>query len=269
VLVGAAACHGSARDDSASLAFLRRGKPERTLTLAALEARIPAEVVAMNDPYYARPKRFRALPLARVLDEGFGRAAGGVRADDEPEIVFRALDGYTVPMRLEAARAGGAYIAFADVDVPGWEAIGPSRVSPAPFYLVWAHPDQQDLETHPRPWQLASVELASFESVFPHTSPGEVPAGSPVARGYTLFQGECIHCHAVNREGGRVGPDLNVPRSIVEYRPEAQIREYIRDPRSFRYSAMPPHPHLTDADLDGLIAYFHAMSARKNDLPPR
>ena len=43
----------------------------------------------------------------------------------------------------------------------------------------------------------------------------------------------------------------NVPQSIVEYRPEAQIRAYIRNPLTFRYGAMPPHPHLDDRRARG------------------
>ena len=53
--------------------------------------------------------------------------------------------------------------------------------------------------------------------------------------------------------------------SIVEYRPEAQIRAYVRDPGAFRYTSMPAHPGLSDADLDALIAYFRAMRERKQD----
>ena len=56
-----------------------------------------------------------------------------------------------------------------------------------------------------------------------------------------------------------------MPRSIVEYRPADQIKAYIRDPGSFRYTSMPPHPALSDAELDALIAYFTAMKDRKND----
>ena len=47
----------------------------------------------------------------------------------------------------------------------------PQRASPAPFYLVWKEASQQDLETHPRPWQVASIEIARFEVKFPHTVP--------------------------------------------------------------------------------------------------
>ena len=63
-----------------------------------------------------------------------------------------------------------------------------------------------------------------------------------------------------------MGPELNVPQSIVEYRPEAQIREYIKNPGTFRYGAMPAHEDLSSAQLDSLIAYFRAMAQRKHDV---
>ena len=56
-----------------------------------------------------------------------------------------------------------------------------------------------------------------------------------------------------------------MPRSIVEYRPADQIKAYIRDPASFRYTNMPPHPGLSDADLAALVAYFTVMKNRKYD----
>jgi hypothetical protein len=69
----------------------------------------------------------------------------------------------------------------------------------------------------------------------------------------------------VNGEGGTVGPDLNVPQSIVEYRPVEQIKAYIKDPATFRYGNMPAHPHLDAGELDGLIAYFETMRHAKHD----
>ncbi len=250
-------------DPSATLTFALDGRTLRALSLAALAARIPLETVTTADPYYGRVKRFRALPLDRVLAEGFAGSGGAPLATRQ--FVLRARDGYTVPIAGERLLEGGAYLAVRDLDQPAWEPIGPQRAMPAPVYLVWAGAAQSSLETHPRPWQLAAVAVARFDDVFPHTVPPGAAEGSPARVGFTVFARECVRCHAVNREGGRVGPELNVPQSITEYRPEAQIRAYIRNPLTFRYGAMPPHPHLTEAELDGLLAYLRAMAAHKRD----
>lgn len=249
-------------DPRASIAFVREGKPVRELAISDLLRDVPAETFTAYDPYYNREKTFRAVPLAAVVRKGFQGADAGLTAQ---EFVLRARDGYTVPLRGNKVFEAGAYVAFADADVPGWELIGPQRANPGPFYVVWRGKDQQDLETHPRPWQLAAIEIARFEDLFPHTAPKGEAEGSGAMRGFAIFKEQCVHCHAVNREGGRVGPELNVPKSIVEYRPVDQIKAYIRDPLTFRYGNMPAHPSLKDGDLDDLVSYFSAMKTRKND----
>lgn len=248
---------------SARLTFARDGRPVRSFSLAELTELSPPVTVSGFDPYYQRAKRFRAMPLEALLVAAFSPATVVELA--RMQFVLRAQDGYTVPLSGQRLLEGGAHLAIADLDVAAWEPIGPRRANPGPFYLVWSNPAQGDLETHPRPWQLATIEIAAFETVFPHTAPVGEPDGAPAWRGYALFREQCVRCHAVNREGGRVGPDLNVPRSIVEYRPAEQIRSYIRNPLRFRYSVMPAHPGLTDGDLDGLLAYFQRMSALKFD----
>lgn len=253
-----------ARDERSSLEFRVEGRSVRTLSLRALRERIREERVSNYDPYYQKDKRFVALPIERVLALGFEGESLGLLA--ARPFVLRALDGYTVPIEGSRLLEGGAFVAFADDEHPErWDPIGPRRADPAPFYLVWRERSQTNLETHPRPYQLAVIEVARYETVFPHTAPAGAPEGSAAWRGFTTFARECVRCHAVNREGGRVGPELNVPQNITEYRPVAQIREYIRNPLTFRYGAMPPHPHLSDADLDDLVAYFTAMRERKHD----
>jgi mono/diheme cytochrome c family protein len=257
-----ASSSASAVDETASLSFVRNGKPVRDIALGALLREVPAETFTAYDPYYNREKTFRAVPLAEVVRKGF---AGADVALPDQEYVLRARDGYTVPMRGSRVFEAGAYIAFADADFPGWEPVGQQRANPGPFYVVWRNKDQQDTETHPRPWQLAAIEIARFEDLFPHTFPKGEADGSPAMRGFAIFKEQCVHCHAVNREGGRVGPDLNVPKSIVEYRPVDQIKAYVRDPLAFRYGNMPAHPFLKDGDLDDLVGYFSAMKTRKHD----
>lgn len=249
-------------DLTASLSFSRDGKSVKTLTLSEILAGIPEETFTVFDPYYQHQKTFRAVPFAKVITAGF--AGLGIALQNQ-DFVLKARDGYTVPMTGKKAFEQGAYLAFADTEVTGWEPIGNQRANPGPFYLIWRGKDQEELSTHPRPWQLASIGIARFEDLFPHTYPVGEPEGSAAQRGFLTVKDNCIHCHAINREGGRVGPELNVPKSIVEYRPEAQIKAYVRNPLAFRYGNMPAHPELSDADLDDLIAYFKVMKAHKFD----
>lgn len=257
-----AAPSASAEAMKAELSFVRDGKQVRALSRAALEAAVPTETWRSFDPHYGKPKVYRALPLAAVLEKGFGQPAAELAKLD---FVLRARDGYTVPLPGSELFEAGGYLAVADLEVPGWEPIGQARVNPGPYYVVWRAPSRQSVDAHAWPWQLATIEIAPFEATFPHTIPTGVADGAPAMRGFRIFREQCITCHAINREGGRIGPDLNVPQSIVEYRPEPQIRAYIKDPRTFRYSNMPAHPAFGDAELDALLAYFHAMKDRKHD----
>jgi mono/diheme cytochrome c family protein len=248
-------------DASAALTFVTEGKPPTTLSLATILETVQADEVRAWDPYYRKEKRFRALPLKRLLELGFARKS----SFEDDELIFRAKDGYAAYFRGALAMEDGAYVAFEDLDVPAWEPIGQQRANPAPFYVVWQKPEQADLETHPRPWQLERIEIVRFEVAYPHTKPSTSAPESPAMTGYGIFRERCFKCHAINREGGRVGPDLNVPKNVLEYRPEEQVRAYVRNPVAFRYGNMPPHPDLSDAQLDALIAYLRAMQDAKFD----
>ena len=251
-----------------TLTFLRDGTEVRKLDRAALERRCKAVTVTIDDAYYGRPKRYRACPLADVLALGFGPLDADTNAGID--VFFRARDGYEKPASLARVREAGGYLAFADADRmrgddAGWEPIDRKQVDPGPYYVVWEKPAQRDAHRYPWPYQLAAIELSSFARRFPHIAPTGVAESDSAWQGFTIFRGECIACHAINGEGGTIGPDLNVPQSIVEYRPAEQIKAYVRNPQTFRYTSMPAHEYLTAADLDGLVAYFRAMRDRKHD----
>lgn len=229
------------------------------LARAQLAARVAPVELRLRDPYYEREKRYRALPLGAVLEAGL---EGARQAPPAAEWILRAQDGYAVILSGAQVFEEGAYLAIEDLEVPGWEPIGPKRANPGPFYVVWSKPEQQDVKTHPRPWQLASIELQSAGTSYPHTVP--TGAGEAAQRGYALFRAQCQRCHMVNREGGAVGPELNVPMSVVEYRDREYLRRFIRNPWRYRYGAMPPMA-LTDQELDDVLAYFEAMRERKHD----
>jgi mono/diheme cytochrome c family protein len=256
-----------ARGASADLRFLRDGALVRQLDLETLKQKCEIAAVVIDDPYYKKKKSFLAFPLKQVLELGFGENAKKLAEED---LFFEALDGYVKPARGALAVEDGGYLAFADADrspggVPGWEPIDRRGADPGPYYVVWASPGQTDAAGYPWPFELASIEIVHFETKFPHTLPRAAPTGSAAWKGFDTFRAQCIACHSVNGEGGKIGPDLNVPRSIVEYRPIDQIKAYIRDPETFRYSSMPAHRDFTDAQLDELIAYFSTMKAAKHD----
>lgn len=248
------------------LRFERDGDLVREVSLGKLRSSCDEQTVDVpKDPYYLRAKRFRALPLACVLERGFGAAP-----ENGDSLFFRARDGYVKPTNGKRLAENGAWLAFADLDSSdgdelGWEPIDRGKVDPSPFYVVWSGRDQNDPHRYPWPYQLAAIEIASFSSNFPHTRPTSAKRSEPAWKGYAVFRRECIACHAINGQGGRVGPELNVPQSIVEYRPAEQIKAYIRDPSTFRYTSMPSHLHLSDQELDALVAYFEVMKKHKKD----
>lgn len=250
------ACSGAPSYEG-TLKFRRAAQEVKALSLNLLVARHGLRVVESFDPYYGQSKRFRGFSLGPALADVYALAPAALR---QATFVLSALDGYAVPIAGERLLDDGAFVAVDDVDIPGFAPIGPRKISPLPAYLVWQGRGKNNLETHPRPWQLSTIDLVPSDTLYPHARPHNVPHDSPALRGFALFRERCIRCHAINREGGSVGPELNVPQSIVSYRPEEQIRAYIRDPLTFRYGAMPANPDLSDADLDALIAYFRAMA---------
>ena len=243
---------------SATLSFTEDGFDRGRFSLAQLQQRVPEENVSGFDPYYQRPKRWRALPLEPVLRMAFPKGELSRK-----EFTLRASDGYTVLVSGARLLEGGAYLAFADAE-GAWEPIGPKKADPAPWYLVWKGEAQVDPTTHPRPWALASIAIEPFETVFPLVVPRSKDA--QVLQGFEVFRAQCLKCHTINQQGGHVGPELNVPKNVTEYRDEEFLRAWIRNPFDFRISVMPPSPHLSEAELDALLAYLASMKDSKIDV---
>jgi mono/diheme cytochrome c family protein len=248
---------------AASLRFLRDDTEVSRLDVDALRRDCGEQTITVDDPYYERRVRYLACPLRAVIRLGFGKDTAALAGHD---IVFHALDGYAKPASPARVGEDGAYLAFADADRPGGFApLGRKGLDPGPAYLVWTKPAQRDTHTYPWPYQLDAIEVTDLKQRYPHTIPRDVSHDSAAWAGFGVFRGECIACHAINGEGGTIGPDLNVPQSIVEYRPIEQVKQYIRNPARFRYGNMPSHEYLTDRDLDALIAYFQVMKTQKHD----
>src|SRR5262249_29378453 len=220
------------------LSFIDNGKQAGAVSLTTITQLLPVQEVAAFDPYYKHDKRWRAVSIENLLQKGFKQEPSAMVSED---FVLRAADGFAAYMPGKLLLEGGAHVAFEDLDVSDWEPIGPRKDNPGPFYLVWSRPEQQNLDTHARPWQLASIELVAFDSQFPHVRPQGVADNSAAQRGFEIFRIQCLACHSINRAGGKVGPELNLPRNILEYRDAAVVRDFVRNPLAFRYTVMPAH----------------------------
>jgi mono/diheme cytochrome c family protein len=265
LLLAAGAAFGpTAPAGAGALRFLRDDVEVARLDLDALRSRCAVQTIAVLEPYSGRRVRYLACPLGDVVRLGFGEEPAALAGHD---VLFRALDGYMKP--TTAARLGehGGFAAFAEADRPGggFSPLGRKGVDPGPFYVVWTGASQREADGYPWPYQLEAIEVTDLTTRYPHIAPRDTPHDGLAWAGFGVFRGQCIACHSVNGEGGRVGPDLNVPMSIVEYRPVEQLKRYIRNPATFRYGNMPPQTHLTPHDLDALIAYFEVMRTQKHD----
>lgn len=254
-----ATSQASAQTLETSLTFKRKGAVLKKASVAQMAELSPMVSWSAYDPYYKKTKRWRTIPLEPVLRAMYPEPDAAAQ-----EFLLRAADGYQVHMAGTQLFSKDVYLAVEDLEVPGWEPIGPQKVNPGPLYMVWRGPDQQDQEAYARPWQLAQIEQVSFADAFPKVVPtGKL--GDPVVRkGYETFKAQCVRCHAINRQGGRVGPELNVPQNITEYRPQAQIKAYIKNPKTFRYGNMPAFEHFDEPTLDALVAYLKVKATQKD-----
>lgn len=245
-----------------ALTVLHAGQ-SRVLTLSALLAGIPGRELTVVNPDLQRPVRYLVLPLDAVLAQA-GVAVTGAAAGED--LVFHCLDGYRSSTAFGNVQALGLFLAVGEDGVPGrWSPIPIGKLvnDPAPFIVISAN--SSDPKVFSWPYQVHQIEVATFAQRFPRVLPAPSAAGA-VARGFELFKEQCLRCHSINLQGGDVGPELNIPRNITEYRDQGFLRAWLRDPASFRARSRMPAPALTPAEIDDVLAYLAHMGDRKAGL---
>lgn len=241
------------------------GPSARVWTTDQLSSRSDARNVTIQDDVaFHRTMNYRAVPLRALLP---GLAHGD-------RIKFVANDGFSVDIPAETilnASGAQAWLAIEDPRHP-WPSLPGNKGDAGPFYLVWTNPAAGQISSEQWPYQLARIERVQDAATrFPATAPAaSVPDGSPVRRGYAVFQRTCFACHTLNGEGdARMGPDLNIPHSPTEYLNAEMLRAFIRNPQSLRrwpagrMTGFPTQESLSDADLDAVIAYLTYMAQHK------
>lgn len=225
-----------------------------------------------KDPGYGnKPRRYlHAVPAFELFKT--------LAIDSKSTISFRCLDGFSAPIDrdnlLNSDRNKSIAFIAIETDDDKWpELKKDSGKSAGPFYLVWEHPEKSKVKTEEWPFQVVAFDVAakSVADLFPNAQPGkEVPADTPIGKGYTHFMKNCFACHAMNGDGvAKIGPDLNLPESAADYMKREYFFKLVRNPQSLR--AWPgskmssfDKSQLSDEDIAQIWLYLGYMSKRKN-----
>lgn len=237
----------------ASLIFKISSQESARFSLSELRKQIKAHEIKLFDPNYEKIKNYKAFLLKDIIDLAYKKTWNEASFTD---LSFTALDGYNSVSTIDKIKEDDGYIAFEDIDFSGWEPVGRNKANPAPYYLVWLKKDQTPQYGYPWPWQLKEINLITFKDQFPKVYPEGVSKDSPEFAGFTIFKERCLRCHSIDNQGGKVGPDLNAPKNILEYRSQDMVKEFIKNPSSYRYTHMPDHKDLTEKDLENVIKYL-------------
>lgn len=241
------------------LEFRAAGKARGTANLSLLRAKLKSRRISIKNPFLqGKEKTYEAFALTDVLTQAFGQ---DWRSAEFSDVAFIALDGYEDISPLGKLKEDGGSLAFRDRDrESGWEPLGHKKAAPGPFFLIWTSTGQNPDNGYPWPWQIKTISLLRFADQYPAVVPTGAKESSPEWKGFVLFKDRCLKCHAMNSEGGKIGPDLNAPQSITAYRPKPMILEFIRHPSKYRHTQMPDHEDLSPADLEALYQYFKFKS---------
>lgn len=237
-----------------------------TIDLVALQKQgklLHTTVITINDdPVYHSVKHFNAFPLQELLN-----TYPAIRDLDATkyQIVFECEDGYKPVMPLQQFLSKKSYLSVSDVDAPKgelWSKIikdGHEMIA-APFYLIYE--DVSTKETDFKwPYNLIKihfVDTASDSSLYPNDN-------EKAQVGFELFKKNCITCHAINTIGGKMGPELNYPKSVTEYWDKNQLKGFIKNPAAFRNAVkMPTLTHLTEKEIEDITVYLAYMANHKS-----
>jgi mono/diheme cytochrome c family protein len=175
---------------------------------------------------------------------------------------------------VERIVAHSARLAFArrdraDFTLRKLESGALKRIDLAPFYLVWENLDDATLRAdgdYGWPYQLVAIDLIRARDHFPMMAP-PLSAPAAVQAGFDAFRVHCSRCHAVNGDGGSIGPELNAPVPKVQLRDAAWLRRWIDDPSRVLPTARMPRINTAlperERTIDEIILYLQTMATAK------
>jgi mono/diheme cytochrome c family protein len=208
------------------------------------------------------PKQFIGFSLQNFLDSIITSnqfdTTGAV-------VVFECVDGYRPTMPIaQVFRDKKGFITTRDLNATaGKNWIDSLDKKMKPFYLVWQDVPKED-HSYMWPYGLYAMRLVPAGTAFKDAYPFDTP---DMVAGFQLFNQNCMKCHSVNKVGGVMGPEMNIPKNITEYWTDENIIAFAKNPQSFRYrSSMAPITGVSDEDFQQILAYLKYIAAHKVDM---
>lgn len=226
-------------------------------------SKLPKRTIAIsNDPIYEGAQRYEGYDLKAFLTWLSRYTSIPLRT---ASITFIASDGYWSERALKDLPDRPAVLAFRHLgdppSQPFRDAIQGNRTfNPGPYVLVWegAYRDSDHL---PIPWSITEVILQRERIPEPLLPPGRDPK---TLRGLELWRLNCSRCHSINKFGGSVGPELNVPLNVTEYWSRDRLVQLIENPASLRWnSKMPSFSWMPQGDREAILRYLETMRESK------
>ena len=218
-------------------------------------------VTVANDPVYHKQKKYNAVSASLLIKNEINLT----KIDSKnTKIVFECIDGYKPEMPLELFLNSNPYLAYRDIDAPkgsNWEAIikDGNEMNAEPFYIVYTSVSEKDTQ-YKWPYNLVRINLEPLNKSTIELYPLK---NRKLESGYTLFKNQCLTCHAINGIGGKMGPELNYPKSVTEYWKEKELVDYIVNPASFRNKVKMPTLGITKQQSQKIVDYLKYMSENK------
>src|SRR6218665_548956 len=217
-------------------------------------------VTIAEDPVYAKKKRYNAISLKEILEK---YSSAKNQNPVETKVVFECEDGYKPEMPLDKLLSSKAYLAIDDVDAPKdkeWETLmkNNEEVKMAPFYVVYEGVSPTDVD-YKWPYNLVKIHLAPLHE----NDAALVPKSETAKAGYDLFKKYCQPCHSINKIGGKMGPELNFPKSVTEYWNLEDLKAFIQKPESYRNEVKMPNLGIKPKEAEEIVKYLEYMSKNK------
>jgi len=212
------------------------------------------------DPVYHKNKRFNALPLKDILEKY--SSINRMNANDL-KVVFECEDGYKPEMPLEILLSAKAFLAVNDVDAPKgreWEILlkNGQESKMEPFYVVYEDVSGDDV-SYKWPYNLVKIHLTPLHE----NDEALKPKNKSTLAGYEIFKNRCQTCHAINKIGGKMGPELNYPKSVTEYWKTDDLKAFIQNPASYRNNVKMPTLGIKPEEANEIVKYLSYMSEHK------